>query len=283
MQRAGLERALLLDASFKGADVTDAQVAGAAIESRTFAGVVGLTIGEAVLRPSVVRRRPNPDQRAFEERVVAVLRERRVDVMIGFDGGPDIVIQLPGGWFAAVETSVTDNRQRLFRLADLSDLIVVPDHLDVRSAMNNTPVTRLRTLEQAIYELEPSRLKPYGASAVATREAARLQPYLALANRAMKDPSFISRLSVYLDTKEEFLLGEGDRRFAKNLPAHLGGNMAARGASWAEQHDEELHDLISQAARIRQGAQMSTEVVTELARQGWRLEHELAAAMRPEN
>lgn len=282
LQRASLKHALLLNTSFNGADVTDALVAGAAIESGTFAGAVGLTIGETVPRLPVQRRRSNTDQRAFEEKVVAVLRERRVDVMVGFGGGPDIVIQIPGDWFAAVETSVSDNRQRLFRLADRSDLIVVPDDLDVRSAMNNTPVARLRVLEQAIYELEPSRLKPYGASAVATRGAARLQPYLALANRAREDPSFVSRLSVYLDTKEEFLLGEGDRRFAKKLPAHLGGNMVARGTSWAEQHDAELRDLISQAARIRQGAQLNTEAVTELARRGWRLEQELVATIRPE-
>lgn len=284
VQSARFERALLLGASFKGADVTNALINGAAIESRTFTGAVGLPVGEAVLRPPVVRRPQNADERAFEERVVAVLRERGIDdVMVGFDGGPDIVIQLPGDWFAAVETSATDNRQRLFQMADRSDLIVVPDHLDVRSAMNNTPVARLRMLEQAIYELAPSRLKPYGASAVATREAARLQPYVALAQRAREDPSFISRLSVYLDTKDQYLLGEGDRRLAKNLPAHLGGNMAARGASWAERHSEELRDVISQAARIRQGAQMRTEAATELARRGWRLEKELAEATRPEN
>jgi hypothetical protein len=138
-------------------------------------------------------------------------------------------------------------------------------------------------LEQAIYELEPSRLKPYGASAVATREAARLQPYVALAQRAREDPSFISRLSVYLDTKDEYLLGEGDRKLAKGLPAHLGGSMAAGGASWAEQHNEELREMISQAAHIRQGTQMSTEAVTELARRGWRLEQEVAEATRPED
>ncbi len=273
--------ALLLGASFNGADIAGAMFESAVTGPRTLAGATGLFQGAPTIVAVKSRRRRTSLHSQFEADVLAVMQRTGIRTVGGFERGPDFVVELPGEWFAAVEVTGTANRGTLATLADRADLIVVPDDLDVRVAMNDTPITPLLGLEKAILQLQPSRLKPYGAAALLAREAARLQPYLALAARAQADASFISRLSVYLDTKEEFLLGEGDRRFARRLPAHLGGDMPARGAAWAQQRAEELRDLLSQSARIQQGAQMNTEAVTQLARQAWHFEHELAAAMQP--
>jgi hypothetical protein len=280
--RSNFSNALLMGASFKEADITAAVLIDAVADPRTLVGAIGLPQGTPTVIAVESRRRRTSLDSQFETVVLETMQRSGISVMWGFKPGPDFVVELPGEWFAAVEVTGTANRRTLATLADRADLIVVPDSLDVRVAMNNTPITRLTGLETAILQLQPSRLKPLGAAALLAREAARLRPYVALAARDQADPSFISRLSVYLDTKEEFMLGEGDRRFAKQLPAHLGGGMPARGAAWAQEHAEELANLLSQSARIQQGEQMSTEVVTELARQAWRLEHELAATMQPE-
>jgi uncharacterized protein YjbI with pentapeptide repeats len=278
---SNFSNALMLGASFREADITDAVLIEAVIDPQTLAGAIGSFHGTPAVVLVKSRRRRTSLHSEFEAEVLATIQRSGVSAMWGFDRGPDFVVELPGEWFAAVEVTGTAERGTLATLADRADLIVVPDNRDVRVAMNNTPITRLRDLEMAIVQLEPSRLKPLGAAALLAREAARLRPYVALAARDKADPSFISRLSVYLDTKEDFLLGEGDRRFAKQLPAHLGGEMPARGSAWAQEHAEELANLLSQSARIQQGAQMETEAVTHLARQAWRFEHELAAAMQP--
>lgn len=280
--RSNFSSALLLDASFKEADVTDAVLTDAVTDSRTLVGAIGLPQGTPTVISVESPRRRTSLHSQFETAVLEAMQRSGRSAMWGFKPGPDFVVELPGEWFAAVEVTGTADRRTLVTLADRADLIVVPDNLDVRAAMNNTPITRLRGLEAAILQLQPSRLKPHGAVALLVREAARLRPYVALAARDQSDPSFISRLSVYLDTKDDLMLGEGDRRFARQLPAHIGGEMPARGAAWAYEHAEGLASLLSQSARIQQGAHISTEVATELARQAWRLEHELAAAMQPE-
>jgi hypothetical protein len=279
--RSDLSNALLLGAVFKEADITDAVLVDAVTDPRTLVGAVGRAQGTSTVIPVNTWRRRKSLHSQFEAEVLATMQRSEISAMWGFDGGPDFVVELSGEWFAAVEVSGTADTGKLASLADRADLIVVPDGLDVRVAMNNTPITRLLGLEAAILQLEPSRLKPHGAAVLLAREVARLRPYLDLATRAQADTSFISRLSVYLDTEEEFLLGQGDRRFARQLPAHLGGDMSARGAAWAQEHAEELRNLLSQSARIQQGAQMNTELVTQLARQAWHLEHELATAMQP--
>ena len=58
------------------------------------------------------------------------------------------------------------------------------------------------------------------------------------AKRARVDHSLLSRLSVYLDTRDPLMLGASDRVIAEALPAHLDGAMAARSAPWAEKRHE---------------------------------------------
>jgi hypothetical protein len=158
---------------------------------------------------------------------------------------------LRGRWFAAIEVSTSANKERLFRLADHADLVVVPDDLDVRVAMDGTPVAHLGEAHAATQDLATSRLKPFGASAVLIREAARLRPYVLLAKRARVDPSVLSRLSAYLDSRDLMMLGTSDRVITETLPAHLDGAMASRSARWAEQHYEELEGWCGSALRER--------------------------------
>jgi hypothetical protein len=183
-------------------------------------------------------------------------------------------------WFVGIEVSTSANKDRLFRLADRADLIVVPDDLDVRVAMNGTPVAHLAEAPADIRRIAPSELKPFGASAVVIREAARLRPYFLLAIRAREDPSLLSRLSVYLDTRTPMMLGAGDRMIAETLPAHMDGAMAARSARWAEQRRDELNELLSRAAQLLQGKPSTLEDTTRLARRALELEYDLAEVAR---
>lgn len=279
--RADFSKAMLLAASFRKADITMARFTDAVADAHTLAGSIGSALVEPVIGPPTTPRRRNDAEREFETTVIESLQRHDIDVFSGLRPGPDLVVQLPGEWFAAIEVSATIGQRRLFSLAERADLIVVPDGADVRLAMNNTPVAHLHGAPEAIRQLPPSRLKPHGATALLAREAARLQPYVALAERAKANPAFMSQLSVYLDTRERFLLGESDRRFAEQLPAHLGGDMPARGAAWAERHADELRQVLSQSARLQRGVEMDTETVTVLARLAWRLEHELAEAIQP--
>jgi uncharacterized protein YjbI with pentapeptide repeats len=279
--RANLAQAVLLDATFRGADITAATLDGSAADARTFLGASGEPTGEAIIGAQTTRRRRSETERQLEATVRETLRAQGVNLLWGFEPGPDLVAVLRGDWFAALEVSASADRERLARLAERADLIVVPDHLDVRAAINNTPIARLSVAERAVLGLKPSRLKPHGAAAVVMRQTARLRPYVALAERAQSDPSFLSRLSTYLEARTPSMLNAADRRLAESLPAHLDGRMAARGAEWAGEHWEELADLMSQAARVRQGAEISVERANELARRSRQLEEQLAAAVAP--
>lgn len=276
---ADLRQAILLRATFAHADLRDANLDGAAAEARTFRGALGVSGIPLVTTQSTPRRRQEREA-AFEVSVRDHLREAGVEVLAGFEPGPDLVAVVRERWFAAIEVSVSADRSRLFRLADRADMIVVPNELRVRSAMNGTPVARLWEAHVVARELGPPRLKPFGAAAVLIRQAARLRPYLILAGSARNDPSFLSRLSVYLDTREPLLLNGTERAVAERAPAHLDGGMAARGAQWAEHHREELDVLMTSAAQLRQGRQVTLEEVTSLARRALELEYELAEAAR---
>jgi len=275
--RADLTDAVLLGATFQGAHLEGADLRGAAVGSRTFVGAVGASTESAVGPPPPSRRRRR-DENEFETTVRDTLRRSGLQVHHGFKPSPDLVLELDGPYFAAVEVSTSADRTRLFRMADRSDLIVVPDALDVRRAMNNTPVAHLAEAPSAVRDLQPSGIKPYGAAAMLTREAARLRPYVVLAEQAKGDPSFISRLSVYLDTRQTAMLNARDRAVAEQLPAHLDGAMAARSARWAESHDEQLRAIISAAARVLQGHIGETREVTVPAASALDLERQLASA-----
>ncbi|MGI8728766.1 MAG: pentapeptide repeat-containing protein [Solirubrobacteraceae bacterium] len=278
---ADLRQSVLLDASFLSADLSDAHLEGSVAGTRTFAGAQGLSSSSLVGAHSTPRRR-RTDELQFEARVRDHLRDSGIEVLHGFEPGPDLVVVLGGRWFAAIEVSTSANKERLFRLADRADLIVVPDDLDVRVAMNGTPVAHLREADVSVRALATSRLKPFGASAVLIREAARLRPYVLLAKRARVDPSLLSRLSVYLDTRDPVMLGAGDRVIAEALPAHLDGAMAARSARWANKRHEELDELLSRAAQLLQGKQSTVDEITLLARKALELEYQLAEEARPE-
>jgi uncharacterized protein YjbI with pentapeptide repeats len=278
---ADLRQAVLLDATFASADLSDAHLEGAVAGPRTFAGAHGVSGAPVVGAHSTPRRR-RASELEFESRVREHLRERGIEVLHGFEPGPDLVAVLRGRWFAAIEVSTSANKERLVRLADHADLVVVPDDLDVRVAMNGTPVAHLGEAHAATQDLATSRLKPFGASAVLIREAARLRPYVLLAKRARVDPSLLSRLSAYLDSRDLMMLGTSDRVIAETLPAHLDGAMASRSARWAEQHYEELDELLSRAAQLLQGKQSTVEDITLLARKALELEYQLAEDVRPE-
>jgi len=276
--RADLTGAVLLGATFQGAHLEGADLHGAAVGSRTFVGAVGATTESAVGPPPPSRRR-RPDEDDFEVTVRDTLRRSGFQVHHGFEpNNPDLVLELDGPYFAAVEVSTSADRTRLARMAERSDLIVVPDGLDVRRAMNNTQVAHLAEAPSAAKDLQSSRIKPYGAAAMLTREAVRLRPYVVLAEQAKSDSSFISRLSVYLDTRQTAMLNARDRAVVEQLPAHLDGAMAARGARWAESHDQQLREIISAAARVRQGYVGETREVAGLATSALDLERQLASA-----
>ncbi|MBA3327525.1 MAG: pentapeptide repeat-containing protein [Solirubrobacterales bacterium] len=278
---ADLRQAVLLEATFAAADLTDAHLDGAVAGPRTFAGAHGVSGTPIVGAHSTPRRRP-ANELEFESRVRDHLRERHIEILHGFDPGPDLVAILSDRWFAAIEVSTSSNKDRLFRLADRADLIVVPDDLEVRVAMNGTRVAHLAEADAAVRDLATSRLKPFGASAVLIREAARLRPYLLLARRARVDSSLLSRLSVYLDARDPVLLSASDRVFAETLPSHLDGAMAARSAQCAEQHYEELEELLTRAAQLLQGKRSDAEEVTHLARKALALEYQFAEHARSE-
>jgi hypothetical protein len=278
--RADLRNAALLGATFKHADLSGARVDGAATDPRTFVGAQGIS-GAPVVRLQSTPRRRRPDEAEFVLRVAEELRRRQIDIHSGFDVGPDLVA-IPGrSVFAAIEVSTSDARDRLFRLADRADLIVVPEGLDVRRAMNGTRVAELSEAYAALVGLDLAEVKPFGAAAVVIREAARLRPYLMLAAEAKADPSFLSTLSVYIDSGEPFLASSRVRRVAAQVPAHLDGAMAARGARWAEQHREDLSELISRAAHLRQGEVVATARLAQLAWRALELENEMSADIRP--
>jgi hypothetical protein len=277
---ADLRQAVLLDATFLAADLSGARLEGSVAGPRTFMGAHDVS-GEPLVGAHSTPRRRRPDEREFESRVRDHLRKAGIEILHGFEPGPDLVAVLGDRWFAAVEVSTSANKERLFRLADRADLIVVPDDLDVRVAMNGTPVAHLGQAHAGVRSIAPSRLKPFGAAAVLIRQAARLRPYMLLALRAREDPSLLSRLSVYLDTRTPVMLGAGDRVIADMLPAHLDGAMAARSARWAEQHSEELDALLSRGAQLLQGKQSTVEDATLLARKALELERELAEVAGP--
>jgi uncharacterized protein YjbI with pentapeptide repeats len=276
---ADLRQAVLLDATFLAADLSDARLEGAVAGPRTFTGAHGASGDHRVGAHSTPRRRP-PYELEFESRVRDQLREAGIKILHGFEPGPDLVAVLHDRWFVGIEVSTSANKDRLFRLADRADLIVVPDDLDVRVAMNGTPVAHLAEAPADIRRIAPSELKPFGASAVVIREAARLRPYFLLAIRAREDPSLLSRLSVYLDTRTPMMLGAGDRMIAETLPAHMDGAMAARSARWAEQRRDELNELLSRAAQLLQGKPSTLEDTTRLARRALELEYDLAEVAR---
>jgi uncharacterized protein YjbI with pentapeptide repeats len=276
---ADLRQAVLLDASFLAADLSDARLEGSVAGPRTFTGAHGVS-GKPLVGAHSTPRRRRANELKFESRVRDRLRRAGLEILHGFEPGPDLVAVLHDRWFAAIEVSTSANNERLFRLADRADLIVVPDDLDVRVAMNGTPVAHLADAHAGISSIEPSQLKPFGASAVLIRQAARLRPYMLLGLRAREDPSLLSRLSVYLDTRTPAMLGASDQALADVLPAHLDGAMAARSARWAERHREELDELLSRAAQLRQGKQSTVEDTTHRARKALELESELAEVAR---
>jgi hypothetical protein len=278
---ADLRQAVLLDATFTSADLSDAHLEGAVAGARTLAGAHGVS-GSPIVGAHSTPRRRRAIELEFESRVRDYLRARHIETLHGFEPGPDLVAVLPDQWFAAIEVSTSANKERLFRLADHADLIVVPDDLDVRVAMNGTPVAHLAEAHAVVRDLPPTSLKPFGASAVLIREAARLRPYVLLAKRAQADPSLLSRLSVYLDERDPVMLGGSDRAIAETLPAHLDGAMAARSARWAERHCDELDELLSKAAQLRQGKQFAVDDITLLARKALALEYALAEEARSE-
>ena len=310
LTKSDLTAARLDDADFTGADMIDARLDRASILNCVFAGAVllGASLREvdldnasfdnAVLDPSLAGRISDPvhgrpavalskparrrseSERDLEVSVRKLLTEHGLAVMSGLNPGPDLVVELAEYAFAALEVSISASQTRLFRLAERADLIVVPDDLDVRAAMNGTPVAHLSAAERAVRQLELSEVKSYGAVAVAIREANRLRPYAALQSLVESDPTAMSRISVYIDTHQEFLLTSRDRSIARALPAHLDGAMASRAREWASQHANELIELLAAAAAMRRSEPSESGTAARWARRGLEMEEELSAYAR---
>jgi hypothetical protein len=278
--RAAFLEAVLLGASLRDAQIESASFEKAALDPGALTRAVGSPLGSPSVELSSTPRRRLGREVDFEAKVRSALQERKQRVMWGFAPGPDFVIDL-GGAFAALEVSASADPDRLFRLARQADLIVVPEDLDVRSAMDGTPVERLSRLGVAINALDPSQIKPFGAVAVAVREADRLRPYYVLGELSQTDPTSLSRISSYLDSRQEFLLNSSDRKVARGLPAHLDGAMAGRGARWAVDHYEKLKELLHVASAMRRGETSEREHAHRWARRGLQLEQELADHVRP--
>lgn len=151
----------------------------------------------------------------------------------------------------------------------------------MRAALNGTPLVHLNQAAGALRALDLARLKSYGAVAVTIRQADRLRPYLALTTLVEADPTAMSRIVVYLDSRQEFLLNSRDRAVVRALPAHLSGEMASRSRIWATEHRSELSELLTVASKMRGGKETSTPEASSWARRGIEMEIELARHVRP--
>jgi uncharacterized protein YjbI with pentapeptide repeats len=268
--------AVLLGASFAETDVTRAVFEGAAIDPKTLTGFSTPPDGQPIV---AAQKEPPSDRRLaseFERHVAEVLRQHGLTIFSGFRPRPDFVVRLGELGFVAIEAVGNPRRDKLMRVEPHADIIVVPDRADVRPAINGTPVVEVRMVGQAIQAINPAGLKPDGALAVVLRQASRLQPYQALAAQVRVDPTSISRISVYVDERQDFLLNSRDRAAVRGLPAHLDGGAVSRSGAWAEQHFDEITDLIRTAASLRRGEPASVPELSLWAARGLSMESELA-------
>lgn len=102
-----------------------------------------------------------------------------------------------------------------------------------------------------------------------------------LAERTQSDPSSLSRIWTFLETKTPAMLNAADRRLAENLPAHLDGRMAARGAELGPRALGGADRLDVAGSTPATGRGISVDRANELARRSLRLEEQLASAVAP--
>ena len=291
LQRADLSGALLDGARFVDADVADVNVERAVVSRGAFDAARGADrlIGESIPLPTASTQSSvtGPESRRgqqLERRVEAELQRsdwRHERTPLG-QGTPDFLVALPGERHAALEVKYRPSQDYFHAVAGHVDAVVSND---VALASEDPSLPRVLRVEEVVDWLNrhAADTQPLtgGALTAAMREVARLRPYWALARQSRIDPSFVSRLSTWLDTgRDPVLLAAADRPLAEVLPAHLDGEGLARSVRWAEQRIDELADYDQQVRKLWKAHRPLAERAHKLAVKGKNLEEQLAATAR---
>lgn len=280
LQNADLRETSFATADLHATDLTGARVEDALFDEGSLEAAVGMDTTRGAFNIVSPKHTPEPAESAalFELKVSDALRRADVGMVHtvgGAPGQPDFVVMRPQGDYVAIEAKATNDPRQFEGVERIADVVVVPDGIELypRAA---TPIVPLRDLPKWVAR---ARASGKGAVALAVREAGRLRPWLAFAIREREDPSFISRMSVWIDEPADFLLTGADRPLSKMVPAHLDGPGFARGVRWAASHLPELRQFEIGAREAWKRFAGDAVVAKELADLGWRLENELAHAI----
>ncbi len=290
LRRADLSGALLDGTRFADAEVVDVNVERAMVGHGAFDAARGADrlIGESISlstlsTPAAVGPEPRRGQQ-LERRVEAELQRSdwtHERTPLG-QGIPDFLVALPGERHAALEVKYQPPPDYFHAVAGHVDALVSND---VALASEDPSLPRVLRVEEVVDWLNrhaaDTRPLTGGALTAAMREVAGLRPYWALARQSRVDPSFVSRLSTWLDAgRDPVLLTGADRPLAEVVPAHLDGKGLARSVRWAEQHIDELADYDQRVRKLWKAHRPLAEQAHELAVQGRNLEKQLAAIAR---
>jgi len=285
LTRADLREALLGSACLDGADLTEARVESAVVAATAWlrARSASTSVGTpAWLGDPPVEAPRTRSYRGLIDRVRGVLDAMssiRIHETGPAGGRPDLVVESSLGRYVALSVHPAPPQDWLDLVARRADAVVV-ERGRRGVAPGGAAIVGVDDLSDWLAWALPRTSALRGAVAIAVRQDERLRPYVELARRARLDPTFLSRLSVWLDAgRKDFPMPASERRLADRVPAHVDGASAARAARWADAHLEALTIYDEQVRKLwRRLSESDEELALELAERGLKFERDLGSA-----
>lgn len=285
--RADLTAAILRDADLTGAtllgsamhdlDLFHARTERLVVSQGALAQARGVddTIGDWIEVSVAVQ--PTRSVRDFDSRIEADLF-RRLEHMPAVRRAHtglrevDFVVELENGSMLAIE--VKGDRTLMLPQVD-ADVVATPN-TDRPEAL--PPIVSFSRLEGWLESFRPSGTSVRAATQLIERQATRLRPYELLLQQAAEDPSTVSRVAAFLDTRQDVMLTGADRPIVSLLPANLDGVMLDRAVRWADRNRKRIADVLDLARS--DVSRMEPRRADVVARLGVELEDELDAVVR---